>query len=117
MKQDEIEWLWDSKKNQLYERTEDGVQKRPGNIYMLENLLDEQPHLIQITDFATGVFDPVFTPDDSALVFCGYQDQSYNIYTMDLDSLIKSDSSPEKQIQPMAIAADMMRMESRFQHQ
>ncbi|MCD6162382.1 MAG: PD40 domain-containing protein [candidate division Zixibacteria bacterium] len=74
------------------------------NIYLLENPLSEKPRLVRLTDFATGVFDPVFTPNDSALVFCGYQDQSYNIYTMDLDSLIKADSAFEMSNQPMAIA-------------
>ena len=39
MKQDKIEWLWDSKRQQLYERTEDGPQKRPGNIHMLDKFL------------------------------------------------------------------------------
>jgi len=39
MKQDKIEWLWDSKKAQLYERTEDGSQKRDGNIHTIEKFL------------------------------------------------------------------------------
>lgn len=50
------------------------------NIYLIENPLSGESRLTRITNFATGSFDPVFSLDDSAIVFCAYQDMNYHIY-------------------------------------
>jgi len=68
------------------------------NIYMLEYTGQDDPRLVQLTDFATGAFDPVFTPNDSAFVFSGFENQSYNIFAMDVDSA----RAANEQIEPIA---------------
>jgi len=86
-------WSFSSDKI-LFTSDKDGVS----NIYMLENPLSEEPHVSQVTNFVTGAFDPVFTSNDSAFVFCGYQDQSYNIYTMEFDSLATSEIQTKSKV-------------------
>ncbi len=58
------------------------------NIYMIDEPTGEEPKLVQLTDFVTGAFDPEFTSNDSAIVFSAYQNNRYNIYSMELDSAL-----------------------------
>ena len=67
------------------------------NIFLLENPHGPKKRLIQLTSFITGVFDPVFTPDDSAIVFSGYQNFDYHIYKMKLETAnVKESKSQTK---------------------
>lgn len=66
----------------LFTSDADGVP----NVYMIDAPTSEQPKLVQITDFVTGAFDPDFTSNDSAIVFSAYLENSYHIYSMELDS-------------------------------
>jgi len=63
------------------------------NVYLLEDPLGEEPKLVQLTDFVTGAFDPVFGPGDSTFIFCGYQEQSFHIYSMELKQ-VSSETPP-----------------------
>lgn len=77
------EWASNSD-NIIYTSDKDGVS----NVYLLSEPFGENPRVTQLTDFVTGAFDPVFTPNDSAFVFSAYQENSYNIYTMAIDSTL-----------------------------
>jgi len=52
------------------------------NLYRLDS--DGQLH--QLTHFWSGCFDPQFTPDGRKIVFSGFENYSFHIYSLNLDS-------------------------------
>ena len=54
------------------------------NIYIIDGVTNGHQEIKQITDFATGAFDPVLSDRDSLLVFSAYQDFAYHIFKMTL---------------------------------
>jgi len=61
------------------------------NIYCLKN--DGQ--LTELTNYATGAFDPKVTSDGKCLLYTGYQNMDYRIYLRELDSVPKIIEQPE----------------------
>jgi hypothetical protein len=52
------------------------------NLYVIDSL----GQLQQLTHFVTGCFDPQFTSDHKKLVFSGFENYSFHIYSLNLDS-------------------------------
>jgi len=64
------------------------------NIYAIDGVTGGDKSIMQLSDFATGVFDPVLANSDSEIVFSAYQDFAFHLYRMPM---------PEE---PIAVKAD-----------
>jgi Tol biopolymer transport system component len=76
----------------IFSSDRDGVP----NIYLLEHPLSGESRLARVTNFITGAFDPVFTLDDSSIVFCAYQDMNYHIYKSAPDTSVEIIETPKE---------------------
>jgi hypothetical protein len=60
--------------------------------------------LTQLTQFATGAFDPRLAADRQHLVYTGYQDMSYQVYRMELPEeapvIARAEAGPPERWQP-----------------
>ena len=54
------------------------------NLFVLDGITNGHQRTLQLTDFVTGVFNPVLANYDSTVVFSAYQNFVYHIYKMDL---------------------------------
>lgn len=66
------------------------------NLYVLNGVTNGSLEVMQLTDFVTGIFDPVLANYDSTVVFSAYQNFGFHIYKMDLpDSAITKYEEPD----------------------
>jgi len=66
------------------------------NLYVLNGVTNGSLEVMQLTDFVTGIFDPVLANYDSTVVFSAYQNFGFHIYKMDLpDSAISRYVEPD----------------------
>ena len=54
------------------------------NLYVLDGVTNGHRRTLQMTNFVTGMFDPVLANYDSTVVFTAYQNFGFHLYKMDL---------------------------------
>ena len=66
------------------------------NLYVVDGVTNGHKSVMQLTDFVTGIFDPVLANYDSTVIFSAYQNFGFHIYRMDFpDSAINTFEEPE----------------------
>jgi len=66
------------------------------NLFVLDGVTNGSLEVMQLTDFVTGIFDPVLANYDSTVVFSAYQNFGFHIYKMDLpDTAITKYKEPD----------------------
>jgi hypothetical protein len=66
------------------------------NLFVLNGVTNGSRAVMQMTDFVTGIFDPVLANYDSTVVFSAYQNFGFHIYKMDLpDTAITRINEPD----------------------
>jgi Tol biopolymer transport system component len=69
------------------------------NIFIIDGVTNGHQRTQQMTNFATGAYDPVLSERDSLLVFSAYQDFAYHIFKMPLPAeplVVVNDSTQNK---------------------
>ena len=54
------------------------------NIYAIDGVMNGSRTVRQLTNFATGAFDPVLAENDSCMIFSAYEEFSFHLYKMPL---------------------------------
>ncbi len=80
------------------------------NLFILDRLTESSIVSHQLTNFVTGIFDPVLASSDSSVVFSAYQNFGFHIYKMDLPDSSKYDLDEPVEIADLWNAGETWKM-------